>query len=124
MQRQNEWAGNVRKAARLLRKIGRADLAEQLGWQGPPPRATDPLKYYCADESYFLMEMFSAKAPTFSDGDPYQVTAQRLYEAATGQHVNVERACDWILHRRKVRQQEFFGRVIAANSALGRITAS
>ena len=107
MRRQNERAADVRKAARLLRKIDRADLAEQLGWQEPPPRATDPLKYYCADESYFLMEMFSAKAPTFSAGDPYQVIAQRLYEAATGHEVNVERACDWILRqRRKVRRQD------------------
>ena len=102
MKRLSEMAAGYRKAAKLLRKLHRADLAEQLGRQEPPPRATNPLKYRCAREAYFLMDRWSAKAATFSAGGPYQVVAQKLYEAATGQRdANIKRACDWTLHQRR-----------------------
>jgi hypothetical protein len=67
------------------------------------------LKHYCADEAFFLMEMFSTKAPTFSEGDPFRIIAEKLYEAVTGRKdADMERACDWILkERRKVRQHSW-----------------
>jgi hypothetical protein len=104
-------AADFRKLGRLLRKMGYSRLAAQLGasdhvTQEPPPRA-DPLKHYCADEAFCLMEWFSAKEATFSEGGPFQIIAEKLYEAVTGKHdVSLERACDWILQeRRKVRQR-------------------
>lgn len=103
-------AADYRKLGRLLRKMGLTTWAEQLGAsdhvvQEPPPRA-NALKHYCADEAFFLMEMFSASAPTFSTGGPFQIIAQKLYEAVTGRaNVDLERACDWVLReRRKYRQ--------------------
>jgi hypothetical protein len=102
-------AADYRKLGRLLRKMGFTAFAEQIGasdhvTQEPPPRA-DAVKYYCASEAFFLMEMFSAKGATFTTGGPFQIIAQKLYEAVTGKEVDLERACDWVLkQRRKSRQ--------------------
>ena len=106
-------AADYRKLGRLLRKTGHTAYAEQIGAsehvrQEPPPRA-NALKHYCADEAFFLMEMFSTKAPTFSEGDPFRIIAEKLYEAVAGRKdADMERACDWILkERRKVRQHSW-----------------
>jgi hypothetical protein len=103
------------RLGRLLCKMGKAQLAERLGAsdhvvQEPPPRA-DAAKHYCAAEAFDLMELFSATAPTFSEGRPFQVIAQKLYEATTCQQdASLERACDWVLtargERRKARWPE------------------
>ena len=103
-----------RELRRLLRKTGHADngLARlplddrKRNWAEPPRRATDALKHRCADEAFFLMEMFSATAPTLSDGGAYYEIAQKLYEAVTGKRdAKMERACRWIWHRRKGKQK-------------------
>jgi hypothetical protein len=102
-------ASDFRKLGRVLRKVGLSALAEQIGasdhvQQEPPPRA-NALKHYCADEAFCLMEWFSANEATFSEGGPFQIIAEKLYEAVTGRSdANLERACDWVLReRRKVR---------------------
>jgi hypothetical protein len=103
-------AADYHKLGRLLRKMGKAGLAEQFGAsdhvvQEPPPR-TDAPKHYCAAEAFDLMELFSATAPTFSEGRPYQIIAQKLYEALTSQQdASLERACDWVLTARGKRRE-------------------
>jgi hypothetical protein len=126
--RSQSWPPNVpqppsvaqyRKAEKVAREMGRTAYFE-VGTkddthlvalrdvvQEPPPRA-NKLKHSCAAEAFFLMEMFSAKPPTFTEGGLFQIVAQKLYEAVTGRSdVDLARACDWILReRRKYRQHD------------------
>ena len=106
---------DIRKAAKAFRKVKSLFINDDqmipkklemfaAGRQEPPPRA-DAMKFQCAAEAFCLMEWFSAKEATFSEGGPFQIIAEKLYEAVTGKSdANLERACDWVLtKRRKVR---------------------
>jgi hypothetical protein len=114
---QSRSAADYHKLGRQVRKMGMTTVIdfgdfeapidfETLG-QEPPPHAWEPLKYYCADEAFFLMEMFSAAPPTSSEGDyPFQMITQKLYRyLKPGGNDNVERACDWILNKRRDRRK-------------------
>jgi hypothetical protein len=102
-------AADYRTLGRLLRKMGFTALAEQMGAsehvvQEPPPRA-DALNHCCADEAFFLMQMFSIKD---SKGEAFRAIAEMLYEAVTGKEAikfGMERACDWVLRERRVRER-------------------
>jgi hypothetical protein len=69
--------------------------------QEPPPRTKDALPYICADEAFYLMEMFSAGQPTQYREGPFYTIARKLYEAASRKPArNIDRACDWIWNER------------------------
>jgi hypothetical protein len=108
---------DFRKAAKALRKVAfteeqRAAINQlEAVWQEPPEHA-NALKYYCAAEAYFLMEMFAAKAPTGSAGGPFQKIATAIYEAVTGKRegdkmADVKRSCDLVLRSRRRFQHRF-----------------
>jgi hypothetical protein len=77
----------------------------------PPERGgkDGPLKWHCADEAFFLVEMFSAKAPSGYIDGPFRKIAVQLYEAVTGRSGLIDdlgRTCERLLEeRRKVRHR-------------------
>jgi hypothetical protein len=98
---------DFRAAARGLRKVAFTDeqqtAIQQLeAVRQEPPERADALKYRCAAEMYFLMEGFSAKGPTGSDGGPFQTGTGYIYEAVTGRaSQDMKRACALVLRERR-----------------------
>jgi hypothetical protein len=105
--RPNLTLSDYRRAARALRKVAFTDeqrtAIQQLeAVRQEPPERADALKYRCAAEMYFLMEGFSAKEPTGSDGGPFQTGAEYIYEAVTGRaSQDMKRACALVLRERR-----------------------
>jgi hypothetical protein len=67
-----------------------------------PPERGDALKYRCAAEAYYLMDLFSSKPPTGTFEGPFQTIAGVLYNAVTGcEPTDMKRSCDRVLERRR-----------------------
>jgi hypothetical protein len=98
-------AGKAQRAyVKALRKAGLTALADHVAhtlWQEPPERA-DTLKYACAAEAFYLLEMFAKAPPTGTEGGPFRMIAATLYEAATGEsEPDMKRACAFVLDSRR-----------------------
>jgi hypothetical protein len=68
-----------------------------------PPERGDALKYRCAAEAYYLMDLFSSKPPTGTAEGPFQIITGVLYNAVTSREpTDMKRSCDRVLeHRRR-----------------------
>jgi hypothetical protein len=102
-----------RKAAKALREVAfteeqREAIRQLEAVEQEPPERSDALKHYCAAEAYFIMEMFSAKAPTGYETGTFRTIAVLIYEAVSGEdRANLERACETVLHSRRRFQHRF-----------------
>lgn len=100
--------GQARQLSRLLRNHdpGRSLMYTRHAQRGAPDRG-DPLKLRCAEEAYFLADMFSPEPPTGTEGGPYLMIAALLLEAATGEREGdkgaaMKRPCaQWLRFRRQ-----------------------
>jgi hypothetical protein len=94
---------DIRKAQETADKVLPPAVAAGLRaiWREPSERSNE-LKYRCSAGAWYLMEAFSKKELTGVQNGPFHVITQLLYGAATGNHdINVSRACDWILQKRR-----------------------
>jgi len=94
---------DIRKAQETVDRVLPPTVAAGLRaiWREAPERSNE-LKYRCSAGAWYLMEAFSKKERTGTQDGPFHVITQLLYSAATGKHdVNVSRACDWILQKRR-----------------------
>jgi hypothetical protein len=105
---------DYRQAAKALRKVAftetqRAAARQLEDVEQEPPERSNPSKHYCAAEAYFLMELFSgeAKPSTYSEG-AFRTIAVLICEAVSGEaQVDLERACETVLHSRRRFQHRF-----------------
>jgi hypothetical protein len=110
-------AADFRKAAKALRNVAftqeqQAIVRQLEAVEREPPEHANALKYHCAAEAYFLMEMFAPKAPTGSAGGPFPKIAGTIYEALTSQRegdagADMKRSCDLVLRNRRRFQHRF-----------------
>jgi hypothetical protein len=104
---------DYRKAAKALREVAfteeQREAARQLeAVEQEPPERSNAKKHYCAAEDYFIMEMFSAKAPTNYETGTFRTIAALIYEAVSGEAgAYMERACETVLHSRRRFQHRF-----------------
>jgi hypothetical protein len=104
---------DYRKAAKALREVSfteeqREAIRQLEAVEQEPPERSNALKHYCAAEAYFLMEMFSARAPTGYEAGTFRTIAVLIYEAVSGEdRANLERACEAVLHSRRRFQHRF-----------------
>jgi hypothetical protein len=104
---------DYRKAAKALREVAfteeqREAIRQLEAVEQEPPERGNALKHYCAAEAYFIMEMFSAKAPTGYKAGTFRTIAVLIYEAVSGEaQANLERACETVLHSRRRFQHRF-----------------
>jgi hypothetical protein len=111
-------AAMLRRAAKAYRAAAftdemRAEADRLEAIEVLPPTNADALKWRCADEAYFLFEMFSAAAPTGSAGRPFQTVAALIYEAVTGLgNDDMKRSTDFVLQRKRRFRHRFSSTVI------------
>jgi hypothetical protein len=98
---------DYRKAAKALREVAffkeHLVTAEELeAVEQEPPERSNALNDRCAAESYFLMEMFSAKAPTGYETGTFRSIAVLICRAVSGKiYPDLKRACDTVLRSRR-----------------------
>jgi hypothetical protein len=107
-------AADFRKAAKALRKVAfteeqRTAIRQLHAVRQEPPERADALKHHCAAEAYYLMESFSATAPTGYEDGPFRVIAALIYEAVTRKSPAdmMKRAGDTVLQSRRRVQHRF-----------------
>jgi hypothetical protein len=97
---------DVRHAIKALSRVAftitaQTTLAELKAVEQEPPEKADPLKYECAAEAYFVMECFSKKPITGTEGGAFRMIAAYIHEAVTGKVINSKRACELVLKQRR-----------------------
>jgi hypothetical protein len=101
-------AADYNRAIAAMERIAFTDsMREQIEWAKsvqlfPPDKRADMAKQDCAEESWFLMEYFSAQPPTGTEGGPFMLIAEFLFEGLTGSEANnMKRACAAVLKNRR-----------------------
>ena len=89
---------------RRMREAGLGVLADHVehSLRQEPSERADDLKHRCAAEAHYLMEQFSPKKITGTEGGAFRVIAAKPYEAATGgMKADMKRRCDSVLRNRR-----------------------